>query len=85
MCVQQRVGSFESRRAGALPACCTVSTEFDMSNLLTSLGYIDPGTGSFLLQILFAGVLGGLATLKFYWSRVRDFFTRQDPEVGGGR
>ena len=38
--------------------------------------YIDPGTGSFLLQVLLAGVLGGLATLKFYWGRVRAFFSR---------
>lgn len=36
-----------------------------------TLGYIDPGTGSFLLQLLIGGVLGGLATMKLYWGRVR--------------
>jgi len=56
-----------------------------MSHLMTSLGYIDPGTGSFLLQILFAGLLGGLATLKFYWGRMRGFLSREAPEIDGGR
>jgi hypothetical protein len=56
-----------------------------MSSLMTSLGYIDPGTGSFLLQILFAGALGGLATLKFYWARVRGLFSRGDAELERGQ
>jgi hypothetical protein len=37
------------------------------------LGYIDPGTGSFLLQLLIGGLLGGLATLKLSWARLRAF------------
>ena len=47
-----------------------------MIQLLSPLGYIDPGTGSFLLQVLLAGLLGGLATLKFYWGRMRGYFSR---------
>ncbi len=36
--------------------------------------YIDPGTGSLILQILVASFLGGLFTLKIYWKKVKDFF-----------
>jgi len=32
--------------------------------------YIDPGSGSFLLQGLVAGVLGLGVTLKLYWHRL---------------
>ena len=31
--------------------------------------YLDPGSGSYLLQILIAVLLGGAFTLKTYWGR----------------
>jgi hypothetical protein len=37
--------------------------------------YLDPGTGSFILQMLVAGLLGGLFTLKIYWRKIKSFFT----------
>lgn len=33
--------------------------------------YLDPGTGSVALQLLLAGVVGGLATVRLYWDRVK--------------
>lgn len=39
--------------------------------------YLDPGTGSFIFQLLAGAVLGGLVTIKMYWYRIRDFFTGQ--------
>lgn len=30
-------------------------------------GYLDPGTGSFILQILIAALLGGLIAVKRFW------------------
>jgi len=36
--------------------------------------YLDPGTGSFLLQAVIALVMGALLTLKLYWQRVKSFF-----------
>jgi len=36
--------------------------------------YLDPGTGSYLLQLLIAGVLGGLFAVKVYWTNVKTFF-----------
>ncbi len=36
--------------------------------------YLDPGTGSFLLQAVIALVMGALLTLKLYWHKVKSFF-----------
>jgi len=33
--------------------------------------YIDPGSGSYFLQILVAGLLGLLYSIKLYWARIR--------------
>ena len=38
--------------------------------------YIDPSTGSYILQILLAGLLGALFTLKIFWKNVKDFLSR---------
>ena len=37
--------------------------------------YIDPGTGSYLLQILIAGILGAAFALKIYWARIKSFLS----------
>ena len=37
--------------------------------------YIDPGTGSYLLQLLIAGGLGALYTIKTYWSSLKCYFS----------
>lgn len=47
--------------------------------------YIDPGTGSYLVQVVIAGLLGVLFSLKIYWARIKTFlkgwspFGRKDP------
>ncbi len=38
--------------------------------------YLDPGSGSYLLQLLIAGLLGGLFALRMYWGRIKSFFRR---------
>ncbi|HET7009834.1 MAG TPA: hypothetical protein VFI11_03595 [Anaerolineales bacterium] len=38
--------------------------------------YLDPGSGSFLLQLLLAGILGGLFVLRTQWAKVKGFFQR---------
>lgn len=35
--------------------------------------YLDPGTGSMLLQGLIAGVAGGMAVIGLYWSKLKGF------------
>tara|TARA_B110000902_G_scaffold240354_1_gene289778 strand:- start:3672 stop:3917 length:246 start_codon:yes stop_codon:yes gene_type:complete len=36
--------------------------------------YLDPGSGSFIIQMIIAGVLGGFYALKLYWQRLVGFF-----------
>lgn len=36
--------------------------------------YLDPGTGSFILQAAVAVLLAGAVTLKHSWHRIRSFF-----------
>lgn len=35
--------------------------------------YIDPGTGSYILQIVIAGLVGAAFTLKLFWKRIQLF------------
>jgi len=37
--------------------------------------YVDPGTGSYFLQILIAGMLGAAFTVKLYWRKIKSFLT----------
>lgn len=39
-----------------------------------ALAYIDPGTGSFLVQALVAAVAGIAVTSRAYWGKIRAFF-----------
>lgn len=37
--------------------------------------YLDPGTGSYMLQIIIAGIVSVLFSLKMFWRRIVNFFT----------
>ena len=37
--------------------------------------YVDPGTGSYILQILIAGLLGAAFALKLYWNKLKGFIS----------
>ncbi len=45
--------------------------------------YLDPGTGSFLIQILIAAVLAAGVFVKVYWRKIKSFITRKpyEPEA----
>ena len=50
-----------------------------------AFAYLDPGTGSMLLQLLLGGVAGVLVIGKLYWQRVKDVFSgsrRAEPRPG---
>lgn len=40
-----------------------------------ALAYLDPGTGSYLFQILIAAVVGGLFAVKLFWGKIAAFFS----------
>lgn len=39
--------------------------------------YLDPGSGSFILQLLVAGILGGLVALRMSWAKIKARLTRR--------
>lgn len=41
-----------------------------------AFAYLDPGTGSMLLQALMAGFVAIGVTAGIYWRRIKNFFTR---------
>jgi hypothetical protein len=36
--------------------------------------YLDPGTGSYLIQIFLASLFGAIFILKSFWHSVKEFF-----------
>ena len=42
--------------------------------------YIDPGTGSIILQALLAGFLGAGVIVKVFWKKIRSFFGKKEVE-----
>lgn len=43
--------------------------------------YLDPGSGSFLLQILLAAILGSAFAIKMYWRKLKSLFTGKSAET----
>ena len=37
--------------------------------------YLDPGTGTIILQAILAFIAASIATLSFYWNKVKLFFS----------
>ena len=42
-----------------------------------TMAYLDPGSGSFLLQLLIAALLGSLFAMRTYWGKIKSFFSRR--------
>lgn len=42
--------------------------------------YLDPGSGSMLVQLLLGGVAGAAVIAKLSWQRLRGIFQRSTPE-----
>ena len=45
-----------------------------------AFAYLDPGSGSMLLQLLLGGVAGAVVVLKLYWQRISNLCRRKEPE-----
>ncbi len=42
--------------------------------------YIDPGTGSFVIQGVIAAVVGAGVVLRMFWSRIKTAITGKQPQ-----
>ncbi len=43
--------------------------------MLHNLLYIDPGSGSYFIQVIVAALLGAAFWIKMSWQRIRAFFS----------
>ena len=43
--------------------------------LQDAFAYLDPGTGSYVFQVLVAAFIGGLFTIKIFWQKIKNFFS----------
>ena len=43
---------------------------------LRSKAYLDPGSGSFVIQMLLAGLLGILVAIRVYWKNIVSFLKK---------
>jgi hypothetical protein len=39
--------------------------------------YVDPGTGSYVFQVLVGAILGAAVAIKLFWRRIWAFLTRR--------
>ena len=50
-----------------------VAFQFILSQ--NAFAYLDPGTGSYVFQVLVAAFIGGLFTIKIFWQKIKKFFS----------
>jgi hypothetical protein len=49
---------------------------FSTELLIRNDPYLDPGSGSFLIQLVIASLLGAAFVLRTSWSKIKSFFKR---------
>ncbi len=40
----------------------------------SSFAYLDPGTGSYIYQLIIAGIVGASFAIKVFWNKIKLFF-----------
>jgi hypothetical protein len=45
--------------------------------------YVDPGSGSYILQLIIAGLLGAALAVRIYWKRIKAIFSREQEKEDG--
>ncbi len=69
-------GVYERIRRGiptctsGLVVCCCLVLALEVLAPVAAHAYIDPGSGSFILQGVIAAILGAGVTLKVFWNRL---------------
>ncbi len=51
-----------------------------LAPILRPQAYLDPGSGSFLIQLLIAGLVGAGFIVKVYWKKIKGLFSRNAPK-----
>lgn len=50
---------------------------YGVSSTKEALAYLDPGSGSMMLQLLLGGIAGVAVVLKLYWNAFASLFRRK--------
>jgi hypothetical protein len=45
-----------------------------------AFAYLDPGTGSIILQALVGAIAAGATYCSMYWQKIKNFFNKKDKE-----
>jgi len=54
----------------------SILTTFSTILFIRNDPYLDPGSGSFLIQLIIASLLGAAFVLRTSWSKIKSFFKR---------
>lgn len=63
-------------------ALATVAAAFFVFWSAPAHAYLDPGTGSMIVQVIIGGIAAGLVAFKMFWARLVGLFRR---DAGEGR
>jgi hypothetical protein len=47
-----------------------------------AFAYLDPGTGSIIVQGIIAAAVGAMVTIRLYWSRIKALFSSKPHDDG---
>jgi hypothetical protein len=62
--------------ARRLCKACLFVTVLLLISVPPAYAYLDPGTGSYIFQLLIAGIVGFAFLLKVFWGRIKRFLGR---------
>jgi hypothetical protein len=56
----------------------TIAAIAIFSSSSPAYAYLDPGTGSMIVQLLLGGLAGAFFVVKVYWEKIKTLFVKQD-------
>jgi len=69
-----------TRLPGPLRVLMAVAATFFLLPSPAQAAYIDPGTGSYILQLVAGAVLAGLITVRGFWTQIRALVKRPEAD-----
>ncbi len=54
---------------------------FGLFPVASAQAYLDPGSGTMILQVVIGAIAGGMVAIKVYWERLRGFFSAKGGET----
>ena len=74
--MQSEGAQWQMKKSCSLSGLATLALLVLLIFARPAYGYIDPGTGSFVVQILIGTALGCLLAVKMFWRQLKGFIKR---------